>query len=69
MPITDLLERNCRLYGNDTCLVEINPQMRDSRRVTWKEYELSNLLLNHITDGKSHGTYLMKKPTGLLICC
>lgn len=40
MPITDLLERNCRLYGNDTCLVEINPQMRDSRRVTWKEYEL-----------------------------
>ena len=40
MPVTDLLERNCRLYGNDTCLVEINPQMRDSRRVTWKEYEL-----------------------------
>ncbi|MEE0108617.1 MAG: class I adenylate-forming enzyme family protein [Merdibacter sp.] len=40
MPITDLLERNCRLYGNDTCLVEINPQMCDSRRVTWKEYEL-----------------------------
>lgn len=40
MPITDLLERNCRLYGNETCLVEINPQMRDSRRVTWKEYEL-----------------------------
>ena len=40
MPITDLLERNCRLDGNDTCLVEINPQMRDSRRVTWKEYEL-----------------------------
>ena len=40
MPITDLLERNCRLYGDDICLVEINPQMPDSRRVTWKEYEL-----------------------------
>lgn len=40
MPITDLLERNCRLYGDDICLVEINPQMQDSRRVTWKEYEL-----------------------------
>ena len=40
MPITDLLERNCRLYGNDVCLVEINPEMTDTRRVTWKEYEL-----------------------------
>ncbi len=21
MPITDILERNCKLYGNDICLV------------------------------------------------
>lgn len=40
MPITDILERNCRLYGNDICLVEINPEVTDNRRVTWKEYEL-----------------------------
>ena len=40
MPITDILERNCRLYGDDICLVEINPEVRDTRRVTWKEYEL-----------------------------
>jgi len=40
MPITDILERNCRLYGDDTCLVEINPDMKETRRVTWKEYEL-----------------------------
>ena len=40
MPITDLLEKNCRLYGNDVCLVEINPEINDTRRVTWKEYEL-----------------------------
>ena len=40
MPITDILERNCRLYGDDICLVEINPEVRDPRRVTWKEYEL-----------------------------
>lgn len=40
MPITDLLERNCRLYGNDVCLVEINPEISDTRRVTWKEYDL-----------------------------
>ena len=40
MPITDILERNCRLYGNETCLVEINPEMTETRRITWKEYEL-----------------------------
>ena len=40
MPITDLLERNARLYGNDVCLVEINPDLPEPRRVTWKEYEL-----------------------------
>ena len=33
-------EKNCRLYGEDVCLVEINPEMPETRRVTWKEYEL-----------------------------
>ena len=40
MPITDLLERNSKLYGNEVALVEINPQIREEQRVTWKEYEL-----------------------------
>ncbi len=40
MPITSILERNCRLYGEDICLVEINPQLPENRRITWKEYEL-----------------------------
>lgn len=40
MPITEILEKNCRLYGEDVCLVEINPEMPETRRVTWKEYEL-----------------------------
>lgn len=40
MPITEILEQNCRLYGEDVCLVEINPEMPETRRVTWKEYEL-----------------------------
>ncbi len=40
MPITDILERNSRLYGEDVCLVELNPEQEDTRRVTWKEYEL-----------------------------
>ena len=40
MPITDLLERNSKLYGNEVALVEIDPQVTEMQRVTWKEYEL-----------------------------
>lgn len=40
MPITDLLRRNAREFGEDTALVEINPEHAQKRRVTWKEYEL-----------------------------
>ena len=40
MPITDFLERNAREFPNDICLVEINPEIQEDRRVTWKEYEL-----------------------------
>lgn len=40
MPITDLLERNSKLYGDEIALVEINPEIRETQRVTWKEYEL-----------------------------
>ena len=40
VPITEILERNSRMYGNDVCLVEINPELEETRRVTWKEYEL-----------------------------
>ena len=40
MPITELLERNAELYGNDVALVEVNPEITEVRRVTWKEYEL-----------------------------
>ncbi|NBI68430.1 long-chain fatty acid--CoA ligase [Pseudoflavonifractor sp. 60] len=40
MPITDLLERNSKLYGDEAALVEINPEIREEQRVTWKEYEL-----------------------------
>ncbi len=40
MPITDLLERNSKLYGEESALVEINPEIQEQQRVTWKEYEL-----------------------------
>ena len=41
MPITEILEQNCEKFGDDVCLVEINPEIREVRRVTWKEYELT----------------------------
>ena len=40
MPITDLLERNSKLYGDEVALVEINPEVQEAARVTWREYEL-----------------------------
>ena len=40
MPITEILEKNARKYGPEIALVEINPEVREDRRVTWKEYEL-----------------------------
>ncbi|MCR5599931.1 MAG: acyl--CoA ligase [Ruminococcus sp.] len=40
MPITELLERNASLYGSDVALVEVNPEITEVRRITWKEYEL-----------------------------
>ena len=40
MPITDILEENARKYANDVCLVEVNPQIQEKRRVLWKDYDL-----------------------------
>ena len=40
MVITDFLERNAKLYPNDTALVEINPACQPEKNVTWREYNL-----------------------------
>ena len=40
MPVTDLLERNHKLYGDEVALVELNPMVKDTRKKTWKEYDL-----------------------------
>ncbi|MBR4183023.1 MAG: AMP-binding protein, partial [Lachnospiraceae bacterium] len=40
MPVTEFLERNAKLYGNEVALVELNPEEKDKRRTSWKEYEL-----------------------------
>ncbi len=41
MPIIDILEDNVKKFGEDIALVEINPEVQELRRVTWKEYELT----------------------------
>lgn len=41
MPITKYLEKNAELYADDCALVELNPEMRETRRITWKEFELT----------------------------
>ncbi len=40
MPVTDFLDRNARMYPNEVALVELNPDEPDTRRTTWKEYDL-----------------------------
>lgn len=40
MTITDYLQRNADLYPHETALVEVNPEVRARRGVTWRDYEL-----------------------------
>ena len=40
MPITDYLERNHRDYGDEVALIELNPEQKETRRISWKEYSL-----------------------------
>lgn len=40
MPITEFLEKNVELYADDISLVELNPTIMESAKVTWKEYSL-----------------------------
>ena len=47
MPVTDFLERNVKLYGNEIALVELNPELPDPRRITWKEYDLIQPTVKH----------------------
>ncbi len=40
MIITDFLERNARLYGAETALIEINPSEERDNAVTWRDFNL-----------------------------
>ena len=49
MPITEILEKNARLYPEDTALVEINPKEPHREHITWREFSLIET-----TPGKRH---------------
>ncbi|MBO4433511.1 MAG: acyl--CoA ligase [Clostridia bacterium] len=40
MPITKLLEENAKKSPDMVCLVEINPEMKETRKLSYKEYDL-----------------------------
>ena len=40
MTIVDLLEKNAELYGHEIALVEVNPEQKETRRTTWRDFEL-----------------------------
>ena len=40
MVITQILEKNRSLFGDDVCLVEVNPDTAEKKPITWKEYNL-----------------------------
>ena len=40
MVITDFLEKNARLYGNEVSLVEINPSEERDNAATWWDFNL-----------------------------
>ena len=61
MPITDFLIHNSQQYPDKVCLVEINPEQKETRKRSYKDYEL-------ISGGKSPGRFSMKRPTALPIC-
>ena len=40
MPITDFLVHNADNFGDEACLVEINPELKEKHALTWKDYSL-----------------------------
>jgi len=55
MPITDFLVRNANLYGDEVCLVEINPEEQEKHGKTWRDYELVET--TRISAGRSEMTW------------
>lgn len=68
MPVTEYLERNAREYPDEVALVELNPDEKDTRRMTWKEFGLIEPTTYSPYRRRLRGAYLMRKLTDLPIC-
>ncbi len=68
MPVTDYLVRNAELYPDEVALVELNPDEKDTRRTTWKEFDLIQPINNMPYRREITWSVLMKRQTDLLIC-
>ena len=40
MTIVDMLRANAEKYPNEVALVEVNPERRENRHITWRDYDL-----------------------------
>ena len=40
MTIVDMLRANAEKYPSEVALVEVNPERRENRHITWRDYEL-----------------------------
>ena len=68
MPVTEYLERNARLYPDEVALVELNPDEPDTRRTSWKEFELIQPSRFEPYRREIHGVSSMRRQTGLPTC-
>lgn len=67
MPITELLSRNARLYGDEVALVEFTPESGARRTISWRAFdEMANRLANTLC---AHGFGPGDKVSLLLMNC
>ena len=47
MPVTELLARNAREHGDEVALIELNPEQKDPRKLSFKEFDLVQQTVPH----------------------
>lgn len=40
MPITEILEKNAKLFGDEVSLIELNPELQEKNERSWREFDL-----------------------------
>ena len=68
MAITEFLEKNRKLYGDEVALVEVNPEQEETRKVTWKDYDLIQSTEKTFYRREITWRVLTKRPTAWPTC-